>query len=427
MPSNEIIGTIKRVRRYATCLALAEGLALGSAAAAAAGVIFVFSDRLLSLGLPPAASIAALSLILLAALLMRLHVRRWTLLQAALAIDARYGLKERVTSAYLMRAEDSEFSRLIHADAARHAVRVRPREVARFQLSRSWILLIPFALLAGAWFLPNLDAFGIRARGLRKAVEKRAIAEQAKRIEREAQRLDEQINRPTATELTSLTQEMQRLQRDLVAQKKTARQAAMDVAELGEKFKQVQDKMREQAQQPKVTRPRPQTSRYTDRMEKALKAGDLTGAAKEMEQIKQNIQSGNLTPEQQQAAGEELKNLGGAIEGSNAMAKAMEGAGDALKQGNTAKAAEQLTQASQQAKSLLDAANELAVMESSMAVLRSAGQQLANADSSRAGNSACQSSKSSSGQQGGQKEGQKGDKQSSQGGQQSSQQGGQQG
>jgi hypothetical protein len=377
----EIAAIVRGVRRRAALLAAFEGLAVGLSLAALAAAALVFVERLAAMFPPAPAAGALLALSVLAAVVVRVRRGRLTPVQAALAVDARYDLKERVTSAWLLRDDPSEFARAVARDARERLAGARSSQVVPWRLRRPWRLLPPFVLLAAVWLLPRLDVLGLQEGRLRAETERRAVVAEAHRLHREAEKLAVQIERPGESELAALVKEMSRLEKDFLEGRRAARDASMDLAELGEKFQQAGERLRRESPMPRLERPRPRDARFTGALEQALKAGDLAEAAREMDRLAERMGSGSLTDEQVRAAGRELESLAGALEGGGPMAENLAEAAEAAGKGDAPQAAEKAKAAAGEARSLLDAVNRLGMIETTVAAMKSAQKDLANSGS----------------------------------------------
>jgi hypothetical protein len=139
--------------------------------------------------------------------------RRVTAFDAALLADERMALRERLSSALLLRSAEERMVRALHADAQECARRLQVRETVPFSLPRrARFLPIPAAaLLLLGLFFPRLDLLHLRS-------ERSALQAEKNEIERHADRLEEvgrkivaaQEVRP-ATEVVKLSQEIKKI------------------------------------------------------------------------------------------------------------------------------------------------------------------------------------------------------------------------
>lgn len=386
----EVVKAVERVRQRVAGAAFAEGLMVGLSIAALLAAVFIAAQRVtgvFTVGIPNFVAGALPPFAVAGVIGYFVRRRRVSPLQAALAIDARYGLKERITSAWLMRGQTGEFAALVQRDASGHIAGVRPGEVARalihWDVRRLRFLAIPFALLAGALLLPNLDVLGIAGRRERRETERRLVSSQAERMRQEALRLAAfqgvQSDRPTSVSLAELSREMERLRREWSLSQKTAHDASLDAAELGEKFQKAVEQLQRESAAPRIDRPRPKESRFTAGLEQALKAGELEKAMKELEGLQAQAEGGDVSEEQRQAGAAELQSLAEAIKDKPNLSKSLGDAAKAMKAGDAKGASGKLSDAKQEVRKLLDAVSELAVIETSAAVLKSAQKELADA------------------------------------------------
>ena len=373
----EALRIVNSVRRRAAIVGLAEGATIGLFAAAWMAAVYVFADRLVFLQWPLEWIAPVLAAVVFVPVALRFRRRRLAPVEAALAIDRRYDLRERVTSAYLMRRDSSDFARAIQADAGRHLASTRAREVVLWQLRRPWRGLIPVALLACAFVLPQMDLVSRDKRQRRVQAERRAVLFQADALKRETERIASIPAKPGSDTVRTLEKEMRRLEGELTSSGKCAREAAMDVAEVADKFERLKEDLRAQSETPKIDRPRPSSARYTADLERSLKNGDLAGAQAELKNLQNTIQSNALGAEQRDAAARELKSLSEAVQGNPVVAKSISESADALKANNAKTASSKLGEAGKALEKLTAAAKELAQVESALGALATARKELA--------------------------------------------------
>jgi hypothetical protein len=263
-------------------------------------------------------------------------------LDAAIELDLRYNLKERISSSLALSAADRETSagRALVGDAQRVAQRIDVAD--RFPIGVGRIALLPLLPAALAFMLVLLvdDKGASKPAGasvtaateqqIKKSTDalRRKLIERRKRAEKEGLK-----------EAEELLKKLEMGTRELSEKKGTDKKKAL--LKLNDLARQLQQRrqaiggnkaMRQQLNQLKKLNPGP-----GDRLVKALKKGDFAEAAKQLKQLEEKIRSGQLDA---QAKNQLAKQLNQMREKLNKAAAAHQAAMDKLqKQLDQARAA----------------------------------------------------------------------------------------
>lgn len=257
---------------------------------------------------------SALGLGLLAALSWTLWTRRGAL-DAAIEIDRRFGLKERISSSLALTGEEqqTEAGRALLADALKRVEKIHVGEQFAVRPGRwTWLPLLPAAAaFLVAVFLPD-------------AAEKQAVATQtapprvsrqvksiAKKLNREVQRKKEAAREKGLDDAADLFEKLEQgteqLSRSNEQEKRDTMVKLNDLAEQLEKRREQlaqNDKLREQLDQMQAGMNGP-----ADPLSKALREGDLKQAMKEIENLKQQISQGKMDENARKQLGEQLAKM----------------------------------------------------------------------------------------------------------------------
>lgn len=241
------------------------------------------------------------------------YVIRRSGLEAAIEIDRRFGLKERVSSTLALSPEElqSEIGTALVSDAIRRVERIDVRE--QFRVSPTWRALLPLApalALIGLALLPN-------ATMKQAGASPEAPAEIKKQIKVATQKLQERIrdSQKKSAELglkdADLLQEVNKGLDKLVNQETGDRKNALikinDLAKEIEKRRQElggADKMRKELEKLKDLAKGP-----ADKMAAALKEGDFGKAQEEMKKLKEDLAAGKLGKEDQEKLANQLEQM----------------------------------------------------------------------------------------------------------------------
>ncbi|MFN9880472.1 MAG: hypothetical protein ACK557_18535, partial [Planctomycetota bacterium] len=163
--------------------------------------------------------------------------RRPTRLEAAVEVDQRYSLRERLSSALALDAKsaDSDAGRALLADAAERAARIDVRDQFPIRLERraAWLLL-PIAAIAGLALIP--DATSPQPVVVTPVVNEQKPIEVAvevakKSLEEKAKQLEEQGLKDAAADLETLARKLDAVPAGAAELKKEALVKINDVRE----------------------------------------------------------------------------------------------------------------------------------------------------------------------------------------------------
>ncbi|MEM8947191.1 MAG: hypothetical protein AAGD11_18600 [Planctomycetota bacterium] len=333
-------------------------------------------DHLFAAGLPSNWALGCV-LVALAAGLIAALAWTWlngrTELEAAVEIDQRFGLKERVASSLSLSPTDAETEagRALLSDAVRAVGRIDVDDKFKLRLQqRAWLPLVP-ALLAFvlATFVDNQDAQSSvdpkaptltkeqrdnAAKQLRERLEKRR-KEAAKKGLKDAEGLFRELEKQTEkmTEAKDADRKSSLVKiNDLAKQLEKRRQQLGGDKQLRKQF----DKLNNLNKGP------------ADKMVDAMKKGDFKAAKAEMQKLKEQLESGKLDKQAKQELQEQLKQIEQKLnEAKQARQEAMENLKKQIEQqkqqGNLSKAGElqqKLDQMQQQQQSQANQMNQLA-------------------------------------------------------------------
>ncbi|MBM4002414.1 MAG: hypothetical protein FJ295_03885 [Planctomycetes bacterium] len=258
----------------------------------------------------------AAGLALLVSSLWTWLVRR-NALDAAIELDRRFGLKERISSSLALRADDRESAvgRALLEDAARRVAQIRVAE--QFRIAPRWHAvapLLPAAVIGLLFMVENAtssqkqsQANEARKDGETKVV-KKSTDELRKKLEEQKQKLDEK----GLEEAKELFAKMQKaLDKQLGEKERMDRKEAL--VKLNDLSKELErrreelggtDKLKQQMQQMKNFEKGP-----ADRMADSFRKGDFKNAIKEAKQLQEKLAKGELTPEQQKQLAKQMQQM----------------------------------------------------------------------------------------------------------------------
>mgnify|MGYP002622488794 FL=1 len=236
-------------------------------------------------------------------------------LTAAIELDRRFGLKERVsTSLSLTEAEQSsEAGQLLLADTQQRVSRIDVGERFGIQLGRwTWLPVAPatLAVMVALFFNPIIEPQEAVAKNSQTAAQKRinkSTEVLSKRVQEKRRRAEELGLQDAEALLEQLEQGTRQLSE---AQQPERKQSLVELNELSQNVEQRRqqlgsaDEMRERLEQLKDIKQGP-----ADELAGALRKGDLGQAMEAIEKLKQQLEDGELTEEQQAELGEQLEQM----------------------------------------------------------------------------------------------------------------------
>jgi hypothetical protein len=246
--------------------------------------------------------------------LLAAYCTRRTPLEAAMEIDHRFALNERLSSALAIgdRVGSTAAGQALRADATRQAARLDVRD--EFTVRAPWSLglpLLPALLVFGlALLVPNASP--------QSAQEAQAATATTEVIRRETDKLKQQLEQKRADLAEADSQDIEELLRQLektvdqlqskegIDQKRAIMQVndmSKMVAEKREQFRGSEE-MRKQFSQLKNIQQGP-----ADKLAKAMRQGDFGAAREELEKLKEQIRSGEMSEEQREEMIKQLEQM----------------------------------------------------------------------------------------------------------------------
>jgi hypothetical protein len=241
------------------------------------------------------------------------YMRRATDLEAALEIDLRCGLKERVSSAMALTGDErnSKAGRALVEDAERRVGRVDVGQLFRLQIG--WRPLLPLLVAAMAF----LVAVVVEDAQHDASASSGSAGQQARQVKKSAERLRKEFEQQrkkaadkgledTAQFLTQLKQVTEDLEKNEVDRKQALVKLNKISNQLGDRRSGLAstERMKKQLEQLKNIQRGP-----ADRIATALKNGDLKRALDAIEQLQNKLSSDKLSDEEKAALAKQLEQL----------------------------------------------------------------------------------------------------------------------
>lgn len=241
--------------------------------------------------------------------------KRKSMVEAAIEIDRRFGLRERVSSSLSLSEQeaDSQIGRALVADASKRVQRIDVREKFGLQSNR-WALL-PFATgaLALAMVLipdavPSASDSEVKAKTVEVEKVKKSTTALKKKLAKKSEELSDK-DLPEAAKLAKkLEQGINKLSKGDGDKKKTL----VEMNDLAKMLRQRRDSMkgseelRKKLNQLKDMKVKDGPA---DQLAKALKDGDFKAALDQVMDLQQQLRKGNLSRDQQQKLAQQMDQM----------------------------------------------------------------------------------------------------------------------
>lgn len=287
---------------FATALAVCGTIAL----------LAVLLERLFALNLPVPQTLAALAAVG-AATATTVWLRSFpSRMGAALLIDDRLGLRERFSTALALSANSDPFAQAAVEDAHLTAEHLSPQRNFPLRFPKRW------AWTATAWtaavlatLLPSADLLGYATRRDEHRRETEQLEQARTEVEHTSSRIESVVNRLDNPELARKVADLQKaMEKPKPAD--VRREAIRKLGSLAEELRKAgqNERFRTDRMLRRRLRHLKDTPEGLSRdLYLALARGQFAQAADMLSKMRQQIQDGELSPDQQQALGRQLEDL----------------------------------------------------------------------------------------------------------------------
>lgn len=231
---------------------------------------------------------------------------------AAVELDRRYGLKERISSALALSDGERQSAAgvALLADAERRVSRIDVRE--RFRPRIGWHPVLPIGTLALAGLIaiviPDASQKQATASADSRQTEqvKKSLAQLRKRLLEQREKADSEKLVDAKAMFAEFAKELQQLDKPNVNRKKALVKLNNLSKQLADQRQALQDsdRMRKQLQQLKGLKDGP-----AERLARALKEGDMKSAMDELKRLGQKLRDGQLSEQQKKELATQLRQL----------------------------------------------------------------------------------------------------------------------
>lgn len=302
-------------------------------------------------------------------------VRRPTLLDAALAADHGFGLRERITTTLELGTASGPMIEAIRSDARNKIAGANPSRAFPLAVGARarWVYAPLLALGLAYVFLPELDLFHFRDRTVEADARREAVAVHVERIRAAVDPLEQGLDAGDASALSDITAELSKLANQMDAGALTEKQAIAKLDNLADKIAEQRKQLAEQGALPQLAADAKEFGVAKD-LAKALQEGRLSDAAAEAKELTKKLKEGKLSELERKQLSDKLKKLAEAVAANpsamnEALADALAKAAAGLDSGDMKAASEAMQLAELSLKDLDSVMAQLDKMDTTMAYL----------------------------------------------------------
>lgn len=365
--SEQIIATVKKIRRRLDLIRFLNLAVWSMTTCLAIGCLVVLADKVRPFGLQPWWALGGGALAGLCVAVIWSVAKRHAHLEAALELDRRCGLAERVST--LMSLDPALLSEpaglaLAH-DVELTVTKLRPAEQFPIRLPRfGWAPILPaVAILAIAYLVSPFDLFGSSMAQAVTVEESKRVGDEAKLLEKKLDERRKEAKEANVPEkLKELTEDVSKATREISENKKiSAKDAVLKLSDLAKSVEEKRKEMDSLDMMKRNLAKMPNTPEGpAKKLSQALKNGDFKEAAKQMEQLKKQIEQGKLNEKEQEKLAQQLTQLQKQLKEMADLQKRAEQLAKSLPKEQLKKELEKLKQDQKKMEQLQKLANQLA-------------------------------------------------------------------
>jgi len=247
------------------------------------------ADRLFYLGFSPYMSLAVGLAALAPYAIMNAWLRPVSRDHAAIAIDRRLGLHERLSTALSITDIEQPANQAVLADALRHAESIKPERHFPYQYpSEVKYMAVPALVIVLIWsVVPSFDLLKREAKILEEKQVKQQLDFEAKELEKRTKKLREKIDEIQSVKSKDLVKKLEMASENL-KKAKDKKEAFLTLSELGDKLKNRQEDLQKLMDSKKRFQP-DGLAKMTKEMQEAIKEGDYDAAKRQLEHLKEKL------------------------------------------------------------------------------------------------------------------------------------------
>ncbi len=295
-------------------------------------------------------------------------VRRPSIASAAVAVDERLNLRERISSGLCMVHSARRMEQAVVEDAELHAQDLRAGEAFPYPVFREYRYLAAIvALIAAAhFFLPPMQLTAGPSAKSKPDIAKPLAAEQAKKASEELKALKEQLAERTETsdplQLQDVEKNLEQLQRQLEMKKLEQNEALAKVSKLTDQLQQKKEGVESKLRDFQDLMP-PENLKFTKDIAKDMQSGRFGEAGKKISDLKAQMEQGKLSEQDKKQLAQEMKKLAEQLKENPELAQSLKDAGEKMDQGSMNEAMQNMDMANESLAELAESMKQMKMLD----------------------------------------------------------------
>lgn len=339
----------------------------------------VLAEKLLFIGTPIVCVVVAAAGAA-AGLVAWFAVRNWpTAEQAAVEIDGRLRLAERISSALAVSQENTPMARAVVADGRAYARAVPMTDAFPLRLHREFWFVFGLAALAIALLglMPQYDLLARREKQALARKETEAVRREAVRMQRRVARLRKRISKPISPRVEKHLERIEKVIGRMEKGKLTRAEALAKLSELGKSLKQARKGIEDKKIEFSPAAYKDKLS-LTRGLAEALAKKEFGDAAGELAALVRKAAAGKLSRQEMEKLNRELQKLAQSLRGAKDLSAALQECAASLSEADMAKLNAALAKAEFELDQLARMQEELAALRACAGLCKGAGDGLCN-------------------------------------------------
>lgn len=282
--------------------------------------------------------------------------------KAARQIDSDLKLKERISSALLLRDADRPFVGALISDAY--------MKIGSLQVNKTYRMkkplymnkfLVSALVLCLIHFSPDYDLLKRKEAKIKRDFAKKTIAKEAEIIKKNNELLKKNVASEQTKSIDEISKELDALAKDL-EKADDQKSAFAKISKLEDDIKFQKNELNDKLKDWENLN-LPAEDKFTNELAEALNKMELKTAAEEIDKLKEKLKSGNLSEEDKQKLKEELENLSKQLANNKELSEQLKKMAESLLKGDMKELEQQMGDLSEQMSDLAEALKEMQTLD----------------------------------------------------------------
>lgn len=235
--------------------------------------------------------------------------------EAAIEIDRRFGLKERVSSTFALTPDeaDSEVGRALMADALQRVKRIDVRDQFEVRAGRwAWLPIVTGALAVALVFLPDAKPRSTSKQAEAKTVEVERVKKTTTALKKKLEKQRELMKNKNLKEANKLAQKLEKGIDELSKSDSDKKKTLVKMNNLAEELRQRRESLKgNEALKKRLDQLKGIKIKEgpADELAKAMQNGDFKKALEQIQELQKSIKEAKLNQEQQEQLAQQMQQM----------------------------------------------------------------------------------------------------------------------